>query len=686
MVLNMNKVSSFLIAVLLVPLMVFFILLQVINFYFFKHFTLTFDYRLLFFQGNNDLFFLGLLLSLMVLGSFFINLVFPTKNEFKKDKRSDHRNYSKLLSRSNSKKGLVRIEFDKYARPKDFSIRFIIDQIFNPLKLFYNKIIDFLRLDHQLKLNTLKSFYLNDNKHYRAGLPLVTSSKAVWVDPENNHALIIGTTNSGKTYSIVHILIVICIMNGENITVNDVKEELYRTHYAYLISKNYNVFKIDFITPEAGECYNPLGLAIDYYHNAYDLYKKELITYKDTIIKLLDLVIDYQDGGILDELSYREYLSILPVPNYSEAFEVLVDVCNKICQESKNDKDGFWNDSAGDLLEGLTALLLEDYTVFDGEVHFLNKDLINFANVNLLSNFVASSGKKQSPIIDYLEKYRSPNDISYLRLWKIISENSDRTLTSILTVFNRVMKKLLLNSNIVDMLSKSSLDLSKIDSQKTAIFIVVHDEKDTFHNLVSIIIQQIYEALIKIARDNVASGLTKTQELLIPMNFIYDEFANGSKVPNIVNCLTAGRRCNIRFYLIIQDDGQLEAIYGKDMSKTIKSNVVNTIFLLSSENSTKEEISKACGKKIVYNKAHNRYDELPVVSVDRLTHLSLGEAVILRQRRDPYITNLKAFNKYHFTKHMEKLRKKIPLPKPRKLDRHQSFNLLKEHKDIRYYE
>lgn len=687
-----RKVLFILIGFILTPIILAFIAMQLIQIYYFQNFHLTFDYRLLFIQENNNILYLVAIATAFIYFTILLNSIVEDRSKtFKKDTSKDKqgKNYSTLLSKNRAKRGLVRVEFTKAAKTKDFTVRYILDLLTNPFKKTHNAVIDLFRFDHQLKLNTLEQFQTNQDKHYRPGIPLLTFFNRVYVDAKNNHSLIIGTTNSGKTYSLIHIFIMICIMGGENIIVNDVKGELYQTHYPLLKHLGYNVISFNFIHPQQGSYYNPLSLVIDSFHEAYVNYRKELVNYKQEIVELLDLLIDYEETGKFDIIKYKELMHRIESPNFSEAQEILVDVCNKITQESKNDKDGFWNDSAGDLLEGLILLLLEEKEVVDGEVRFLNPNAINFMTISILSNYLsAEDGKPNapSPLIQYIKTNRKETDLSVIRLRKIIKASS-QTLSSIAAVFNRVTKKLLINEDIIRMMSKSDFDLSKIDKQKTAIFIIVHDEKNTFHNIVSIIIQQIYEVLLKSARSNLLEGRTKKEELIIPANFIWDEFANGSKWKNIINGLTAGRSRNIRFNLVIQDLGQLESLYGKEDTKSIMSNTVNTLFLLSGDNQTNEEISKRCGKKLIYNKAHNRYDETPLVSTDRLSKLGLGEILVLRQRRDPYITKFRAFNKYNCSKFVRSLRKKYKLPDPRKLDKYTYINLInKTQKDLDYYE
>ena len=56
----------------------------------------------------------------------------------------------------------------------------------------------------------------------------------------------------------------------------------------------------------------------------------------------------------------------------------------------------------------------------------------------------------------------------------------------ILAVFKQKIKLFASRENLSEMLSHSDVDLASIGKQKTALFIVIQDEKKTYHSLVTI--------------------------------------------------------------------------------------------------------------------------------------------------------------------------------------------------------
>ena len=127
-----------------------------------------------------------------------------------------------------------------------------------------------------------------------------------------------------------------------------------------------------------------------------------------------------------------------------------------------------------------------------------------------------------------------------------------------------------------------------IGNKKTAVFMIIHDEKKTYHGLMTIFIKQCYETLIDCAQANGGKLTYRT-------NFILDEFANMPPLKDVDSMVTAARSRAIRFSFIIQNFAQLNDVYGEEVAQVIKGNCGNLIYLISTELKALEEISKMCG-------------------------------------------------------------------------------------------
>ena len=181
------------------------------------------------------------------------------------------------------------------------------------------------------------------------------------------------------------------------------------------------------------------------------------------------------------------------------------------------------------------------------------------------------------------------------------------------------------------MLSHSDFDLKDIGRKKTAVFLVIQDEKKTYHSLVTIFIKQCYETLIDVAQESGGKLPFKT-------NFILDEFANMPPLKDVTTMVTAARSRNIRFTFIIQNFAQLYQVYGKENGETIKGNCGNIIYLISSELASLEEISKLCGE--VKSKEKDKTASTPLVTVSDLQRLPENTIIVLRIRSMPFKTRV----------------------------------------------
>ena len=232
-----------------------------------------------------------------------------------------------------------------------------------------------------------------------------------------------------------------------------------------------------------------------------------------------------------------------------------------------------------------------------------------------------------------MKEYFSDKDQSspaYINVASTLMAPAD-TKGSILSVFKQKIKLFSSKQNLSEMLSHSDFDMKDIGKKRTAVFIIIHDEKKTYHPLATIFVKQCYETLVDVAFENGGKLPFKT-------NFILDEFANMPPLKDADAMVTAARSRLIRFTFIIQNFAQLSDVYGKEKGDTIKGNCGNWIYLISSELSALEEISKMCGE--VKSKKDDKTASTPLVTVSDLQRLPMYTMVILRTREMPFKTKM----------------------------------------------
>ena len=79
--------------------------------------------------------------------------------------------------------------------------------------------------DKEMK-KTLSELTVTEDEYEHAGFPLVSDGEKLWVDDDNSHNLVIGSTGTGKTQCIIHPLVKILAKKGESMIVTDPKGEI----------------------------------------------------------------------------------------------------------------------------------------------------------------------------------------------------------------------------------------------------------------------------------------------------------------------------------------------------------------------------------------------------------------------------------------------------------------------------
>ena len=406
-----------------------------------------------------------------------------------------------------------------------------------------------------------------------AGITLINNGKEIYVDNGETHNLIIGSTGSGKTETIVKPMVRLLARNGESMVITDPKGEIYKQTVSMLKEKGYNVILLNFREPEHGNCWNPLEMPYNYFHNG----------------------------------------------NKDKALELLDDVAMNILKDPNSKADPFWEESAADYFSGLTLGLFMDAKPKE----------VNISSVNYMS----ALGEERFGPKTYLQDYftaKGEDSNAYILASNTINAPTD-TKGSILSTFRQKIRIFSSRDTLAEMLSSSDFDMKSIGREKTAVFMTIHDEKKTYHGLLTIFLKQCYETLIDVAQENGGKLNYRT-------NFILDEFANMPALKDVDSMVSAARSRRIRFTFIIQNFSQLNSVYTKEVGDTIKGNCGNLVYLMSTELSALEEISKLCGE--VKAKEKDKSATRPLISVTDLQKMKLFESLLIRQRGNPFKTKL----------------------------------------------
>ena len=203
-----------------------------------------------------------------------------------------------------------------------------------------------------------------------------------------------------------------------------------------------------------------------------------------------------------------------------------------------------------------------------------------------------------------------------------------------------------------EMTSYDEMELDKMGTEFTALFVIISDTDDTFNFMVSIMYTQMFNLLCDIA-DNVYGG-----KLPIHVRFLLDEFANIGLIPKWDKLIATIRSREISAAIILQAKSQLKTLY-KDAADTIEGNCDTLLFLGGSEKTTLKDLSEMLGKETIdlYNTSDTRgqspsygtnYQKAAheLMSQDEIAVMDGGKCIVQVRGVRPFMSD-----KYDLTKH-----------------------------------
>jgi len=447
------------------------------------------------------------------------------------------------------------------------------------------------------------SKYYPDSKSFRpsgrhgcpsgGGVPLSynKNSSYIAVDDSDAHTLVIGATASKKSRLVAMPMVKILSEAKESMIIVDPKSEIYNRTAEGLRENGYNVMSVDLRNPHFGSAWNPLAIPFALFQNS----KR-----------------NNDDKA------------------YDRACEFVNDIANNLSKMQFSDKDPFWENSAASFLFGLIMLLFR--YAFEKK---LNAECVNIRNILELRKVLCKDfWAGEVPTLPV--RYAQSDPFVYSLLIGTL-EAPKNTQASILSTFDQRMRTFTIQPSLCDMLACDDNIIKGVRDTPTALFLIVPDEKTSYHNLVSLFIKQSYEYFIHIAQN---SDDTKKG---IRINYILDEFSSLPTIADFPAMITAARSRDIRFTLFVQSKHQLDLRY-REEAETIRANCNNWIFLVSREVSLLQELSTLCGTR----RRSSDGSTVPLMSITSLQRLDKneGEALILSGRNKPFIASLRDITFY----------------------------------------
>ncbi|MCD5401360.1 type IV secretory system conjugative DNA transfer family protein, partial [candidate division NPL-UPA2 bacterium] len=304
-----------------------------------------------------------------------------------------------------------------------------------------------------------------------------------WLETRDFHTLLIGTTRSGKTRRIIFPTIWHLAQAEESMIVTDPKGELYERSRDYLEEKGYQVTLIDFRNPRRGNSWNPLDPVVQ-------------------SVKASDL---------------------------SRASERAWDIAHMIVHQKPHTGDPLWPNGE----ESVIAALILASCMEAPEEKYKHMG----SCYAMLSGMGGTDEKGNVPLSDYLQQLPAGHLAQAAYGTALLAPEKARG-----SFFTGAAADLRLwaDPGIIHLTCKQGHCLESAGREKTAVFLVIPDEKSTRHMLASLYIDQAYQALVDLAIKN--RGCLPRR-----VNFLLDEFGNLPVITDFDKKLTVAGGRNMRF-------------------------------------------------------------------------------------------------------------------------------------------
>lgn len=384
-----------------------------------------------------------------------------------------------------------------------------------------------------------------NEKIEKAGMPINKINEYLLIyDTGAVHSLNYGSTRSGKTRKLLSVFVMLIVKAGESAIFHDNKGELYRRFHKLFERFGYTVNVIDFRFMKKSQHWNPLKLIVDCFKN-----KKE--------------------------------------PRVDDADQFTDDFVNQVVVDN-GQGERIWIDGQKAMIKSIILAVVQ------ANIKDSRKNLFSVYQVlSVLGKEVTFKGEKNPKML--LTAYiNSLEEINPARVaFTPIANSPDKTRGSFMTSTLSTLA-IYNGQNLAKLLSESDFSFSDYADGKHVLFIINPDENSKYNPIVSVLIDQAYQELVRCAT------ATKDMHLKKRLHFLLDETGNMAPINQIQNKLTVALSRWIFFHLFLQDDNQLDEVYGEQIAKIIRGNCNLKTFISSADMNTCKAISEEIGNEILW--------------------------------------------------------------------------------------
>lgn len=403
------------------------------------------------------------------------------------------------------------------------------------------------------------------------------------------HATLIATTGTGKTSTYVSPFIEVLSRTATNpcMIITDPKGELYRRHATTLKRNGYKVHVVNMSMTYRSTLWNPFNDIT----RKTERISEPIIMEKNKYRWCGELYPTYAAA----EQNKKEYTVRLNDEIYVDLQDLIYTMCPV---EAAQDKS--WQQGARDLIFGMALRMWEDLR--DG---LLPAEKFNL--YNLWWNLTQYARGDCEILKEYIDDLADDNSKAPSMAGTVLV-SEDRTLSSYLGSVNQYLHWLA-DGGVQQLTSGNDIDFSDWDEDANVLFINVPEEKEGRRTLVSLMLVQLYKALLDKARRN---GETGEPSLKRSCYFLMDEFGSLPRINRFEQIVPIARSRKIFMVPVVQDYKQFDIVYGQDAASIIKNNCNVKIFMGTNDDKTRNEISEMCGKQKVKSVSYNENNDMSV--------------------------------------------------------------------------
>lgn len=259
-------------------------------------------------------------------------------------------------------------------------------------------------------------------------------------------------------------------------------------------------------------------------------------------------------------------------------------------------------------------------------------------------------------------KYGSEHRARQSREWGAITsyegfcstKGSPETIASIIaSCFVRLQPFTI--KSVRDMFLTDDLELEKVGTEKTALFIVTSSGEKTYDFIAAMLMYQFFSVSKRVAESSPG------RHLPIPVVCYLDEVANIGNIPNLASQVAFLRSYWVNLAIIVQSEVDLTRAYTKEETESIRNNCDVTVWLGRTGYESCEKLSKEIGdttkaytSRSISDSASGRsvststqYSKEPLISADEIYNGLDGNTCLVHIKADHWYRDRKADPREH---------------------------------------